>query len=278
MPLAFAGTGEGKKAVGGIVDIFGGKEVDTPPTVGQNLQTAIRDVQGASTGLNELQSRDLDNAIAQFKRSQPDISEAELDILRRFGPLFQAESLESFQRAANELQGQFNQSDPLAAELRDTLLQQALEGLRNPTGLDPSLQREVEQGVRSAQTARGTSQGNASVTAEAFARGQVGEQLRNNRVNAAQSILRTNQATGFSQNQALPFTNFSQPSGGQVGDFQNPLSSASLLPGIFNSQGQNNALQSNIQQFNNTRSSRAIQNIAALGSSIGSAVAGGGGA
>lgn len=252
--------------------LFGGKKVKRPPTVGQNLAQSLADIQKNQGTINAINEADLANAIEQFKKFAPEISESELDVLRKFGPLFQAENLESFNRAATDLQGQFDRSNPLAAELRNTLLKEAITSLQNPTGLDPALQREVEQGIRSAQTARGTSGGNSAVSAEAFARGTVGEELRRNRINAAQNILRTNTATGFNQQQAVPFTNFSAPPGNTVGGFNSQ--SANLFPGVFAAQADNNAVQSNIEQFNATRGARALQNFASLGTGIGTLLTG----
>lgn len=82
------------------------------------------------------------------------------------------------------------------AGLVDQLSKQASEGLAAGASLDPSLANEVEQGVRSAQAARGFGFGSADAVQEAFARGERGQALRQQRQQFAQQTVGTLQATG----------------------------------------------------------------------------------
>lgn len=77
-------------------------------------------------------------------------------------------------------------------------------------GLDPSLSREISQGVRSAQAARGMGYGPADVTAEVFARGERGEALRRNRQGFASGVAQL--LGGAQQNPLAAATSASEPS------------------------------------------------------------------
>ncbi len=104
----------------------------------------------------------------------------DVDILKEFGP--QLVDLESELR-------------PEDSKLRKTLQDSTQADLDAGVGLTPELQREVEQGVRGAQSARGTIQGDSAITAEAFARGSRGIALQDRARGAASDLLRLNAAT-----------------------------------------------------------------------------------
>jgi hypothetical protein len=74
----------------------------------------------------------------------------------------------------------FGPSDETAA-LRKTVYDQMQQELMAGTGLDPELQRSIEQGIRSSQISRGLTKGSAPVSAEAYALGDTGLQMRQQR-------------------------------------------------------------------------------------------------
>lgn len=82
------------------------------------------------------------------------------------------------------------------APLLDELNRQSIEELRAGTGMTPDLAREVEQGVRSGQAARGFGFGAPDAVTEAFARGTRGLQLQQQRRQNAAGLIGLNQATG----------------------------------------------------------------------------------
>lgn len=84
--------------------------------------------------------------------------------------------------------------DPQSYAIRQALGQQIEGELSRGASLDPGLAREIEQGIRAGQTARGMSRGTGAVSAEALMKGTQAEQLRRNRQNQAMAFLQ-NQAT-----------------------------------------------------------------------------------
>lgn len=82
------------------------------------------------------------------------------------------------------------------APLLDELNRQALEELKSGASLDPSLRREIQQGVRAGQAARGMGYGTRDLADEATVTALQAEQLRRNRQTFAQSMVGMNQATG----------------------------------------------------------------------------------
>lgn len=82
------------------------------------------------------------------------------------------------------------------ADLVAGLEKAAKEGLDAGAGLDPSLANEVAQGVRAGQAARGFGFGSPDAIAEAFARGERGNALRQQRQQFATQTVGTLQATG----------------------------------------------------------------------------------
>lgn len=82
------------------------------------------------------------------------------------------------------------------ADLVAGLERAAKEGLDAGAGLDPSLANEVAQGVRAGQAARGFGFGAPDAIAEAFARGERGNALRQQRQQFATQTVGTLQATG----------------------------------------------------------------------------------
>lgn len=81
-----------------------------------------------------------------------------------------------------------------SAPLLDLLNAQAQEELAAGADLDPSLEREISQGVRAGQAARGMGWGQPDVVTEAYSRGARGEELRRGRRNFAANVVGLNQA------------------------------------------------------------------------------------
>lgn len=80
-----------------------------------------------------------------------------------------------------------------AAAMRDALAKQINGDLSAGSGLTPEMSREIEQSVRAAQQARGTTGGNAAIFQEAFTKGSRGEALKTARKSAASDFLAMNQ-------------------------------------------------------------------------------------
>jgi hypothetical protein len=91
--------------------------------------------------------------------------------------------------------------DPQTAGIRAELGRQLEAELRQGAELDPEIRRELEQSVRSGQSARGMIRGNAPLRAEALVKGSAADQMRKSRQQAAQSFLQGQQAM-----QINPFT------------------------------------------------------------------------
>jgi hypothetical protein len=153
---------------------------------------------------------------AQFR---PKYAQLELDTMRQTMPglmdlyareivpkLSQAEAgAMSYQRGSDlrdvEQYGKratdaFRAANPQQAALMDEMNRQALSELQAGARLDPSLAREVSQGVRGAQSARGFGLGMNDANQEAMFRGLKAEQLRRNRQGFAGSVVGLNQTTG----------------------------------------------------------------------------------
>lgn len=146
----------------------------------RNLATGLRG-DGAQPGLLELYTNDVYPALAQVEnQSRTDRITGELDAITRFAP-----AVTKTLRDASGNSG-----------LIERLNEQAMQGLDAGAGLDPALADEVSQGVRSAQAARGFGFGAPDAVMEAFARGERGNALRNERRQFAQQVVAQNQATG----------------------------------------------------------------------------------
>jgi hypothetical protein len=90
----------------------------------------------------------------------------------------------------------YAQVDPTGAAARQRLGTDLASQEALGAQLDPGTIREVEQGVRSAQGARGNVYGTPQLVAETMARGSAGEQRMLQRQQALQSYLSSGQTTG----------------------------------------------------------------------------------
>ena len=176
------------------------------PTAGENFSSAL-----TATLENQQAIRDMERAdqlfdIETMRSVSPQWTQLLLDFERDYGPQVRnAESAAVAQTRGNDLANilslspQFNQAvsaaDPQSAAIRDMLSQQVLADLSAGAGMTPELSREVEQGVRRGQSARGMTRGTAPVAQEAFARGSRGLALKQQRQAAADNFLRTTAAT-----------------------------------------------------------------------------------
>jgi hypothetical protein len=111
--------------------------------------------------------------------------------------------LQSLQQAQNPTAAQFQtyldmykQLDPTAAAARQALGQRLSSQYALGTQLDPGTIREVEQGVRSGQAARGNVYGTPQLVAETMARGQMGEQRQQQRMQNLASYLQSGISPG----------------------------------------------------------------------------------
>ena len=89
----------------------------------------------------------------------------------------------------------FKAANPEQARLMEELNTQAMEDLEAGASLPPSLQRELEQQVRSSQAARGMGYGMVDVGQESLIKGLQAEQLQRRRQGFAQQVAGMNAAT-----------------------------------------------------------------------------------
>lgn len=143
----------------------------------------------------------------------------------------------------------FKAANPQEAALVDQLNAQATDELGRGATLDPSLAREVTQGVRQGQAARGMGFGPADLTEEALTRGAAAEQLRRQRQAFASGVVGMDASTGLD-----PFMAILGRPGQQAG--QQFLGAAQSLgrpmgPQLFGSSiNANDVFDSNFNQAN----------------------------
>jgi len=97
----------------------------------------------------------------------------------------------------------YRAANPQQRALVDSMNAEAMSGLSAGAGLDPSLRREVTQGVRRGFADRGLGQGPADIYAEAAATGAAGEAMRAARFQRAGQVVGINQATSADPFQAI---------------------------------------------------------------------------
>lgn len=105
------------------------------------------------------------------------------------GQIFNVAQLSPALRQAEQI------ANPGQEAIRGELTQQIGTELGQGSQLDPELQRQFQQQVRSAQTARGIAFGNAPISEEALFIGGRAQQLRQQRQQAAANLLQLNQST-----------------------------------------------------------------------------------
>jgi len=163
--------------------------------------------------------------LALQSKFQPQQIEQQLAIERKFGPEISGLQREAVKRDianAAALGPSFREQaeDPQTRALRTELGRQVEAELALGSQLDPQLRREIEQGIRSGQSARGLTRGPGAVNAEAFAKGARGEQLRRNRQSAAQNFIKLSSQTAPNVFAAITGRN---PVTGLGQQFQSPI-------------------------------------------------------
>jgi hypothetical protein len=106
-------------------------------------------------------------------------------MLARGATAGRAETLGGFASLGPSILSGFQASDPITARILNT---QAQEELALGAELDPGIRREVRQGVRGGQAARGMGFGPTDVYEEAFNLGSAGQQIRQDRRNFASGV------------------------------------------------------------------------------------------
>jgi hypothetical protein len=130
------------------------------------------------------------------KKFQPQGMEWQAELQKRFAPMMEGLSEQANNRqrerdlaAIKEYAPRYKEAmeaiNPQETAMRKLLGEQIQGQLNNGTQLDPSLAREMQQGIRAAQGARGMMHGNAPVSAEALMTGQAAENLRSSRESKA---------------------------------------------------------------------------------------------
>lgn len=146
----------------------------------RNLGSALRGSDG-QTGLLDLYRKEVYPVLSQVEnQTRDDRIAGELAAVDRYAP--------GITRTLREASGN--------APLIERLNAQAMEGLDAGAGLDPTLANEVSQGVRAGQASRGLGFGLPDAVMEGFARGERGNQLRQQRQQFAGQVVGLNQATG----------------------------------------------------------------------------------
>lgn len=124
-----------------------------------------------------------ENEIAPaMQRGQAASSAGDVAMLEQLGP-----------RAVAAMEG----ADPETKMLLDEMTRQAMEELQMGAKLDPSLAREVTQGIRGGQAARGLGMGTSDVTEETVARALQAERLRGLRRDFAGRVYGMRKAGGI---------------------------------------------------------------------------------
>jgi hypothetical protein len=238
-------------------DQFAAESEFRPQYTALDLQTLAQALRGGegSPGLLELYEQDVAPALTRISgRDRDDRIAGELGALEQYAP--------QVTRTLREASGN--------AGITDRLTAQAIEGLDAGAGMDPTLANEVSQGVRAGQASRGFGFGMPDVVTEAFARGERGNQLRQQRQQFAGQVAGINQMTGGDPLMAI----LGRPSG-----------TTAMLPGVTG-QGQGLAAgnmfnpESAYAQdiFNTNYNAQAAANIASSNNMFGLLGAGIGGA
>ena len=209
------------------------------------LTTADADGLKEITAFREYVRLPEERAGDQLKQIDPDMYETAKGLGQRYR-----------QMATEELP---DTTDPRTEQLRGSLEDEALNQLRLGSTLDQEVRRNVEQGVRAAQTARGNIFGVGPAVEEAMQTGLAGEQRKLARYGAAAQFLGSGQSRGDALQQNLAFRDTLLNN--RLGQASNFIASGPSLYNLSNArtnQQQNafanyiNANQANPGQFNPT--------------------------
>ena len=186
---------------------MGSSKAPAVPTAGENISSAIDATLKNQDALREMDRSNQLFDIATLESVGPQYTQLLLDFEDMYGSeLRNSEAYATGEERANELaniqslapmfqDAVSSAADPQSERMRNMLAEQILGDLSAGGGMTPELTREVQQGVRQGQTARGMTRGTAPIAEEAFARGSRGLQLKQMRQKAAQDFMQTTAAT-----------------------------------------------------------------------------------
>lgn len=150
----------------------------TTETVEKNFLPASY---GKSKGLLDLYEQDITPTMTRIENADRASRIAgEMDAINKYG------------KSVTETLRDASGNRELLAMMND----QARSELAAGASLDPSLRREIQQGIRSAQASRGMGYGMRDLADESIMTAMQAEQLRRNRQNFATQVIGLNQATG----------------------------------------------------------------------------------
>ena len=178
-----------------------------PPTPGTQIRNQVAALSGNLGPINQLFQDTLRNELETELEFGDRFAQQQLDHARQFEPqfaeLFNQIGIDSLEQFGPELRRLEEELRPDDAQLRNALSNQVLQELNLGGRLTPEQNRDLEQAIRGAQTARGTAFGNSAVAAEAITKGQFAENLKASRKKAAADLLALNSSTSIDPVSAL---------------------------------------------------------------------------
>jgi len=174
----------------------------------KSVQDAVANAQGQITNFTPITASSTDGLkeITSFREFVRLPEERASDQLRQIDPEAYQTAIglgQRYRQMATEALP--DTTDPRTEELRGALEDEALNQLRLGSTLDQEVRRNVEQGVRAAQTARGNIFGVGPAVEEAMQTGLAGEQRKLARYGAAAQFLGSGQSRGDALQQNLAF-------------------------------------------------------------------------
>lgn len=266
-----------------------------PPSSGENYESFIKAYSNYAPQREAAERSDIETQLALTQQYTPEI----LNLYRQYIPDYvqlekdlgpgisdlQKQQLEQQIGIMGELAPSMRSAfeDPQTQAIRNMLGQQIEQELSYGAKLDPGLQREIEQSVRAAQSARGMSRGTGAIASESLIKGLQAEQLRQQRQQAANQFLQTQAATQFDPWAALTGTSGvrqTEPYQQQITTPQNYSGVGQILPSAMGQDAQTNlAYSQGLTTYNNLPSSGGASfagglSGAMMGAKLGSAVPG----
>jgi hypothetical protein len=148
----------------------------------QAFPLQLQQAQQASQSAFEEQMR-------QYGVAAPQIAAQNMQLMQQYAPQYGDILRQQGQLTADQLQRQAQQYNPEFFATYGALGKRIGEGLEAGYELGTDLEREVQQGIRASQTARGNYLGPAATAEEAFGKGQAALNLYNTRLGQAQGFL-----------------------------------------------------------------------------------------
>jgi len=187
-----------------------GSEAPPPPRIDRQIEQTVEGYLKSLPKKKQAEMADLDTQIDLARRLAPQLLEMQRDyapqynrqmieLERELGPEWSALQGEQRRREAEQAAAIApalrSAEDAQTAAIRAQLGQQIEQELAAGASLDPDLQRELEQSIRGAQSARGMTRGAGPANAEALVKGEAALNLRRQRQQAANQFLHTQAAT-----------------------------------------------------------------------------------